>query len=700
MKNYDITIIGGGIAGISAAIYASTKLLRVALIEKDELGGMTFNGGGIFFKYLAGTLKQLEIFERSERVSIISKNPSFHIDFDDLVSKHHIISEQVLINSKRILLDNNVDIYYGEGEIINKNLVGINGLSIHTDNIIIACGAELNIPQIKGIEKAIEEKFVLKPNSLPKLNKIPSSVAIIGGGPVATELAIFFSSVGTKTNLIVRGKQILSDYDFELKEMYLKEISNKNLTISYDSNVIEFVEKYLMIEQAKVTRAITVDTVILATGYSGNPNNFKNIDLDYDEQGIITNDKCETSIIGIYAIGDANNKPKFSNLAEVEGITAVKNILNSSSTINYDYFANSLLTNIEYASYGITEQEAIKRNIKYSCRYFDLNTLVGLNLGSKVEFIKVIFDMSTSQWIGIHVIGPSALLRLSDVIAILTGNNHSENTHNTASTHFSDISRIQEYILTNMEIYDKKNINENMIAYFQPKYNLKTKKIVGCEALTRMNIDGHIVFPLKFIEHYEENGLIVDVDMKCLENTCIFLKTLEKIGLLNKKFKASVNFSAITLISVSSERIMGILGKHQVSPTNIIIEITERVIEDYDVMYKYTAKLKSLGFTISADDFSSGHSSLVFLEKLPIDEVKFDISILPKDENDKSRMEIYTSMAELVSSMGYQIIAEGAETDFQVKYLSSIGVDIIQGYFFSKAVDIVNFVKALRETNY
>lgn len=241
--------------------------------------------------------------------------------------------------------------------------------------------------------------------------------------------------------------------------------------------------------------------------------------------------------------------------------------------------------------------------------------------------------------------------------------------------------------------------NEEFTVYLQPKYAFQDRLIIGAEALVRWNVDGHIVPPDVFIPVFERNGFITQLDMYVFDKVCAYIQKWDALGY--PKISVNVNQSRLLFYRdnyISS--LQSILQTHHVNAERIILEITENiVVEDLDVILEVTKQLHKLGFRISMDDFGSGYSSLNILQSLDFDELKMDRVFLSDDglHVDKQK-EIIKTVVHLAKALAITTVAEGVETKEQAEFLTSIGCDIAQGYYFAKPMKEEDFACLLQNT--
>lgn len=238
--------------------------------------------------------------------------------------------------------------------------------------------------------------------------------------------------------------------------------------------------------------------------------------------------------------------------------------------------------------------------------------------------------------------------------------------------------------------------NEQFRLYFQPKIRLSEKKIMGAEALIRWEIEkGKFIPPSEFIPIAEKNGMIVPIGEWVLKTACKACRALYQTA--HTDMHIAVNVSALQLDQRNlAERVVGILERQNVSPQNIEFEITETLImSNPDKAIENLKQLKKIGVTIALDDFGTGYSSLAYLQKLPIDYVKIDISFIRHilvSPNDKVMVKTIIDMAH---NLGLHVIAEGVEEEAQIRLLEKLGCDIVQGFFFGRPMPEQDLLRLL-----
>lgn len=239
--------------------------------------------------------------------------------------------------------------------------------------------------------------------------------------------------------------------------------------------------------------------------------------------------------------------------------------------------------------------------------------------------------------------------------------------------------------------------NEDFKVYYQPKHDAVTGKLVGAEALVRwIHPEYGFMSPADFIPLFEHNGFVVEVDNYVFERTCKNIKRWKDKGL--NIVPVSVNASKLTF---SQDGLLARMQKsvmdNGISPKNIHIEITETLMtEDVDELIRKLTAIRSLGYKIELDDFGAGYSSINILSALPLDIVKLDMSFM-KQFGDEKRAKVLVACINLAKELGYKTVSEGVETKEQNDMLGFLGVNYIQGYFYSKPMPEDEFEEYIKE---
>ncbi len=242
--------------------------------------------------------------------------------------------------------------------------------------------------------------------------------------------------------------------------------------------------------------------------------------------------------------------------------------------------------------------------------------------------------------------------------------------------------------------------DDRVEVFYQPIYSIQKKAFTSAEALVRIrDRDGSIIPPGKFIPIAEENGLIVQLGNIVFEKTCAFIRRnpLEKLGL--EYIESNLSVAQCENLALS-ETYIHIMEEHELNPANVNLEITETasvsarkmLLENMEVLIDY-------GVSFSLDDFGSGNSNLNYIVEMPVSIVKFDMEMTGAYfSNDKARLILPAAM-QMIHNMDLKVVAEGVETVEQLTAMEELGIDYIQGYYFSRPLEEQEFLRFLTEKN-
>ena len=314
-KMYDLIVIGGGSGGVRAARIAALHGAKVALCEKDRMGGTCVIRGCIPKKLLFYSAQFKGLFDIASYYGWNVKKPKYNL----LKMIHNKNKELVRLEGlyKKNAIKAGAEIYKGEAKLTSKNCVHVNNTTLKSKNIIIAVGGEPIKLDINGSE------FAKDSDSIMQLKKLPKNLVIIGAGYIAIEFAFIFASLGTKVSLVVR-KKILRGFDESLVNLIKKNLDNNKVNLYINENIekISKKNKGYNVSLKKSKGLIPTDEVLVAIGRKPNIGKLGldkvNIKCDKN-QAIIVNKNLETNIKNIYAIGDVTNRINLTPVAIAEG---------------------------------------------------------------------------------------------------------------------------------------------------------------------------------------------------------------------------------------------------------------------------------------------------------------------------------------------------------------------------------------------
>lgn len=297
------------------------------------------------------------------------------------------------------------------------------------------------------------------------------------------------------------------------------------------------------------------------------------------------------------------------------------------------------------------------------------------------------------------VIVDDSILSLVDAKTII---NRIKYAFNLIKTQQEEITYVNQVLFDkiNEEIYYTSRLQEAIEKkyidnYYQIKVDPKTGKAIGAEALSRWIENETVISPGKYIHIAEASGMIYNIDIMSYRNTCKLIKTLQEENLLFDGFRVSTNLSPVTLKNIDIQLLKDIMNEYDTDPKYLSVEVTETVSLEFELIKDILEDIDQLGINIEIDDFSAGNSSFTVLPLLKASTVKIDMAILPKNESEISEVLIYDSLINISNKLGLKIISEGVETKEQVDYLKKRDIYAIQGYYFSKPIPQIDFIKLL-----
>lgn len=420
-NKYDLVVIGGGPGGYVAAIRATQLGKKVALIEKNHLGGTCLNYGCIPTKTIVHGCEILNKIKKSEEWGITVNN--VQMNPEKLIEKKNNVVNNLRSGVANLIKANKIDYYAGLGKIINANIISIitdeNQIELSTENIIIATGSKQSYPPISGVD--LPE--VINSDEALNLTEIPENLVIIGAGVIGLEFACIYASLGSNVTVLEAFPTILPMVDEDISKRLIpiwKKQGIKIETAAKVNRIFKLNGRLIVSYQAKSNDCeISCDKVLVATGRK--PNIIKeeliglNIELDGDF--IKVDKKMQTSVKNIYAIGDVINSQMLAHVASAEGIVAADNISGVNNEMRYDFIPSCIYTYPEIANVGLTEKQAKDNNIdvKVSKIPFSSNGRAQ-TLDESMGMIKLVLNKNTHQLIGAHIFGSMA----SELIAEIT----------------------------------------------------------------------------------------------------------------------------------------------------------------------------------------------------------------------------------------------------------------------------------------
>ena len=444
-SSYDVIIIGAGPGGYVCALRCAQLGFKTAVIDKGStLGGTCLNVGCIPSKAL---LHASERFEEAE-----SKLESFGIDIgvpklnlkNMMGHKEKVVSDNTA-GIEFLFKKNKIDWLQGEASIVESNVIrvkkGKKTQKYEADSIIIATGSEVvPLPNVK-----IDEKIIISSTGALELGKVPKTLAVIGGGVIGLELGTVWRRLGAKVTVIEYMDVLMPDMDKEISKQAQKILTKQGIEFKLSSKVTDIKKgkngAVLSVEPASggSTKKIKADIVLVAIGRRPCTSGLglDKIGVDMDERGRIkTDDTFETSVEGIYAIGDVIAGPMLAHKASDEGVILAEMLAGQSGHIDYNLIPSVVYTHPEIASIGRTEEQLKEADISYKVGKFPFSANARARaMGCTDGFVKILADKKTDLILGCHIIGPEAGTLIAEITAFMEFSASSEDVARTCHPH-------------------------------------------------------------------------------------------------------------------------------------------------------------------------------------------------------------------------------------------------------------------------
>ena len=409
---FDVIVIGGGPGGYVAAIRAAQLGAKVLLIEKDQLGGTCVNRGCIPTKAM---LADANLYDHAKRSSVL-KMENLRVDMKQLLSRKNEVVKRMTTGIQFLIRNNEITFSQGRAKFVDRTTIEVEGEKgreqFNRQKIIIATGSvSAQIPNID-----VDGKVILTSTEMLELSSIPKELIIIGGGVIGMEFACLFNSLGSKVTVIEMLPEIISTEDGEVIRGLTTLLKKKNIQIVTDTKVKEAKVKKGRAEVTVVDKEgkevlFKAEKALMAVGRSPYADGLglEKINLAFNGKFIKVNEKMETNIPGIYAIGDVTGKQMLAHKASAEGIVAAENASGHQTHADYSKIPNCIYTFPEVASIGLTEKQAKENGLQVRIgRYPFQSNGRALAMGDSEGFVKVIADKDLGQVVGVHILGGHA----------------------------------------------------------------------------------------------------------------------------------------------------------------------------------------------------------------------------------------------------------------------------------------------------
>ena len=458
MKDYDLIVIGTGPGGYVAAIRAAQLGMQVACVEKEtSLGGTCLNIGCIPSKaLLSSSEKFIEFKNHSNEHGILADKINF--DISKMMQRKNKIVKKLTTGIEFLFKKNKITHISGHASFVDNSTINVKNdkdeRRYSASNFIIATGSSsINIPAI-----SIDEKNIVSSTGALSLEKIPSTMLVIGGGYIGLEMGSVWSRLGAKVTVVEALDRIVPTMDGEIASEFMKSLQKQGMEFKLSHKVISAKSSSknieVTMEAIKDKKQIKdkFDVVLMAIGRKPNTENLNlekiGIKLN-DQKAIVIDKKFKSSVDNIYAIGDVVPGPMLAHKAEEEGIACVEIIKGQKTHVNYENIPAIVYTNPEVASVGKTEEQLKTNKSNYKIGKFPFMANSRAKAIDESEgFVKILADAKTDKVLGVHIIGSHAGEMIAEMAVAMEFGASSEDIARTCHAHPTFSEAIKEAALS------------------------------------------------------------------------------------------------------------------------------------------------------------------------------------------------------------------------------------------------------------
>jgi len=422
--DYDLIVIGSGPGGYVAAIRASQLKMKVAVVERAEIGGICLNWGCIPTKALLKSAQVLDYMNHASEYGIMIEG-EIKPDFGAIIARSRGVAEGMSKGVRFLFKKNNIELLEGFGIAGKNNMVEVRNQegekkTFTASNIILATGARSK--ELPGLKQ--DGKRIIGYREAMSLEKQPESMVVVGSGAIGSEFACFYQTLGTNVTLVEFLPRIVPNEDEEVSKQLERSFRKMKMRVLTDSSVesadTSGEKCKVRIKTPKGYEEVEADIVFSAVGVE---TNLEGIGLEEagvkTEKGkVVVDDFYRTNVQGIYAIGDIVHGPALAHVASAEGVACVEKIAGlDTEPVDYSNIPSCIYTTPEIASCGLTEAaaRAAGYDIKVGKFPFTASGKASAS-GSRDGFVKLIFDSTYGELLGAHMIGANVTEMISEIV--------------------------------------------------------------------------------------------------------------------------------------------------------------------------------------------------------------------------------------------------------------------------------------------
>ncbi|SDL71911.1 dihydrolipoyl dehydrogenase [Siphonobacter aquaeclarae] len=425
-QQYDLIVVGSGPGGYPAAIRASQLGMKVAIVEKESLGGICLNWGCIPTKALLKSAQVFEYIKHAKDYGITIQDGAYAADFNAVIKRSRGVADGMNKGVTFLMKKNKIDVIMGYGKVKGNKTVEVTAADgtktdyTATKGVVIATGGRAReLPNIK-----IDGTKVIEYRKAMSLEKQPKSLLVIGSGAIGVEFAYVYASMGTKVTIVEFMPRVVPVEDEDISKELAKQYKKLGIDI-YTDSAVESVDTSgegckVKVKTPDGEKTFEVDVVLSAAGVVANIENIglEDVGIATDKGKIVVNQWYETNIPGFYAIGDCTPGQALAHVATAEAIICVEKIAgHHTEPLDYGNIPGCTYCTPEIASVGLTEKKA--RELGYDVKVGKFPFVASGKAkaaGAPDGFVKVIFDAKYGEWLGAHMIGYNVTEMIAEVV--------------------------------------------------------------------------------------------------------------------------------------------------------------------------------------------------------------------------------------------------------------------------------------------
>lgn len=425
---FDVTIIGAGPGGYVAAIRAAQLGLKVALVEKERLGGVCLNWGCVPTKSLLRNAEVISLLGEGEEFGF--RLAGFEADFGAAVDRSRKVSERLVKGVELLMRTNGIEVVSGTGVLrspgsVEVTLAGGEVRTLATRNVILATGARAR--SVPGI--APDGERILTSREAIVLRERPASAIVVGAGPIGMEFAHVWHTYGAEVTVVEMLPRLLPLEDEEVSavvERAFKRRKVKTLTSTRVAGIETAAEgvRVRVSSEKKGEQVLEAERVLIAIGVRPNSEGLglEQVGVKMERGNVVVDERLSTNVPGVYAIGDLTGKLALAHVASAQGMAAAEVIAGAQTrTLDYDAMPRCTYCQPQVASFGLTEAQAAERGRKVRTGKFPfLANGKALGLGERDGFVKIVADEASGEILGAHMVGPEVTELLPELVLART----------------------------------------------------------------------------------------------------------------------------------------------------------------------------------------------------------------------------------------------------------------------------------------